>query len=58
MVVEEGGKIEEEQEVGMEVAMDEDATGVLLDRLFRQALETGKRVRTLPVSNNELKKGA
>jgi glutamyl-tRNA reductase len=26
--------------------MDEDATGVLLDRLFRQALETGKRVRT------------
>ena len=29
-----------------EVAMDEDATGVLLDRLFRQALETGKRVRT------------
>lgn len=29
-----------------ESAVDEDATGVLLDRLFRQSLETGKRVRT------------
>lgn len=29
-----------------EAAVDEDATGVLLDRLFRQSLETGKRVRT------------
>jgi hypothetical protein len=29
-----------------ESAIDEDATGVLLDRLFRQALEAGKRVRT------------
>ncbi len=29
-----------------EVAVGEDVTGVLLDRLFRQSLETGKRVRT------------
>ncbi len=28
-----------------EAAAEEDATGVLLDRLFRQALEAGKRVR-------------
>ncbi len=29
-----------------EAAVGEDVTGVLLDRLFRQSLETGKRVRT------------
>ncbi len=29
-----------------EAAVDEGVTGVLLDRLFRQSLETGKRVRT------------
>jgi glutamyl-tRNA reductase len=39
-------EIQGQVRVAWEVAMDEDATGVLLDRLFRQALETGKRVRT------------